>query len=84
MTPTTAAQAGTYIATEVAWHGPASEAWVASRLASAGFDIDAATVIAFAVESGLLRPIPRLGGYTVSRKVNAEVFGETFAEWCAA
>lgn len=84
MTTTTATQAGAYIAEELAWNGSASEAWIADRLARAGYAVDAAAVVAFAVETGLLRPIPRLGGFTVTRKVNARVFGETFAEWVAA
>lgn len=83
-TTTHAAQAAEFIATEVAWNGSASVAWVASKLDRAGFTADAEAIVAFAVESGLLREIPRLGGYTVSRRVNAAVFGETFAEWVAA
>jgi hypothetical protein len=31
-----------------------------------------------------MKPIPRLGGYTVARKVNARVFGEKFAKWVVA
>lgn len=81
---TTTAQAGEFIATEIAWNGSASESWIADKLASAGFAVDAAKVAAFAVEAGLLRPIPRLGGYSVSRKVNARVFGRKFADWVAA
>lgn len=81
---TTTAQAAEFIATEIAWNGSADESWIAARIEREGFDLDASAVVAFAVESGMLRPIPRLGGFTVGRKVNAAVFGETFAEWVAA
>lgn len=80
----TAAQAAEFIATEVAWNGSASDGWIAAKLAEGGFTVDAAEVAAFAVEAGLLRPIPRLGGYSVTRKVNASTFGRKFAEWVAA
>ena len=83
-TSTTQAQAAEFIATEVAWNGSASEGWIASKLAEGGFAVDAKSVATFAVESGLLRPIPRLGGFTVARKVNARVFGDKFAKWVAA
>jgi hypothetical protein len=81
---TTTAHAAEFVATEVAWNGSASESWIAARVASAGLAIDVAAVVAYAVEVGLLRPIPRLGGFTVGCKVNARVFGEGFAEWIAA
>jgi hypothetical protein len=80
----TAAQAAEFIATEVAWNGSASDGWIAAKLAEGGFEVDANAVAAFAVEAGLLRPIPRLGGYSVTRKVNARTFGRKFAEWVAA
>lgn len=83
LTTSTTAQAGEFIATEIAWNGSASDGWIAAKLAGAGFDTDAKSVAAFAVESGLLRPIPRLGGYTASRKVNARTFGDKFAAWMA-
>jgi len=81
---TTTAQAAEFIATEIAWNGSASEGWIASKLAEGGHAVDANAVAAFAVEAGLLKPIPRLGGYTVARKVNARVFGEKFAKWVTA
>ena len=71
-----------YIATELAWNGSASDRWIAERLA--GRPVDPQQVTEFAVREGLLRPIPRLGGYVVGRKVNARVFGAKFAEWVAA
>ncbi|MDO5535366.1 MAG: hypothetical protein Q4F65_12035 [Propionibacteriaceae bacterium] len=41
-----------------------------------------AALTAFAVEAGLIRPIPRMtGAYVVSRRVNARTFGEKFARW---
>lgn len=81
---TTTAQAAEFIATEVAWNGSASDGWIASKLTEAGHSVDAQAVASFAVEVGLLKPIPRLGGYTVARKVNARVFGEKFAKWVSA
>ena len=84
LTATTAAQAAEFIATEVAWNGSASDGWIAAKLAEGGYAVEAAEVVAFAVEAGLLRPIPRLGGYSVTRKVNARTFGRKFAEWVAA
>jgi len=81
---TIASSAGEFIATEIAWNGSASEGWIAAKLAGAGFAVEAAAVVAFAIEAGLLRPIPRLGGYAVNRRVNARVFGEEFAAWVVA
>lgn len=80
----TTAHAATVLATEIAWNGSASDEWIADIVTRLGLDADAAAVTAYAVEAGLLRPIPRLGGYTVSRKVNADVFGSKFAEWWSA
>lgn len=79
MTATSTSTAAEFLALELAWNGSASDSWIASKLDV--FDVDPKQVTEFAVESGLLRPIPRLGGYTVTRKVNAKVFGETFAQW---
>lgn len=76
------AAAGEFIATELAWNGSASDAWIARKLE--GHDVDPQQVVTYALQVGLLKPIPRLGGYTVTRKVNARVFGERFAEWVAA
>ena len=75
--------AGEFIAIELAWNGSATDAWIANKLASAGFNVDPTQVTAFAVQTGLLRPIPRLGGYTVTHKVNARTFGVKFANWVA-
>jgi hypothetical protein len=84
MTNTTAsvAQAGEFVATEIAWWGCCSERLVADKLTAAGFAVDAATVLAFAVESGLVKR--SVMGFTASRKTNAKVFGRRFAEWVAA
>ena len=82
---TSPAAAAEYLATEVAWNGSATDRWIADRLARGGHgDVDAAAVTAFAVEAGLLSPIPRIGGYTVTKRVNARTFGRRFAEWVAA
>jgi hypothetical protein len=75
------ARAAEYIAVEIAWQGSASDAWIASKLAAGGFDVDAAQLAAFGVEAGLLKPIPRMGGYVVTRRVNARVFGASFVRW---
>lgn len=80
---TTTAQAGEFIATEIAWNGSASDEWIAAKLADGGYDVAVTDVTDFAVASGLLRPIPRLGGYSVTRKVNARTFGDKFAAWVA-
>jgi hypothetical protein len=84
MTTTTAsiAQAGEFVATEIAWWGCCSEALVAEKLADGGFTVAAADVLTFAVEAGLLRH--SVIGYTVTKRVNARVFGARFAEWVAA
>ena len=84
MASTTTAQAAEFIATEVAWNGSASVSWIAAKLAAGGYSVDAAKVAEFAVVAGLLRPIPRLGGYSVTKRVNARTFGRKFAEWVAA
>jgi hypothetical protein len=84
MAALTTAKAAEFIATEIAWNGSASDGWIAAKLAEGGFQVEAEAVASFAVEAGLLKPIPRLGGYSVSRKVNARVFGEKFAKWVAA
>jgi hypothetical protein len=85
MATITSTAAAEYIATELAWNGSASDEWIAARLIMGGFpDVSPRQVTAYAVEAGLLRPIPRLGGYTVAKRVNARVFGEQFAEWVTA
>lgn len=81
-TTTSTAVAAEFIATEVAWNGSATDKWIAAKLVAGGHDVDAAQVAAFAVEAGLLKPIPRMtGAYVVSRKVTARTFGEKFARW---
>lgn len=80
---TTIAQAAATVATDIAWNGSASDAWIAQRIAREGLPLDAADVIRFALSEGLIRPIPRIGGYTATRKVNADTFGERYAEWVA-
>lgn len=86
MTTTTAsvltAKAGEFVATEIAWWGCCSERLVAEKLAKAGYDVAASDVLAFAVQSGLVKQ--SVIGYTASRKTNAKVFGRKFAEWAAA
>lgn len=84
MTATHTANLGQALATEIAWLGHSSEARIADLLAELGITAPAAEVIALALEAGLLREVPRLGGYTASRKTNARVFGQRFAEWMAA
>ncbi len=76
------AQAGEFVATEIAWWGCCSEALVADKLAKAGHNVAAADVLAFAVEAGLVRQ--SVIGYSASRKTNAKVFGRKFADWMAA
>lgn len=81
-TTTSTAAAAEFIATEVAWNGSATDKWIAAKLVAGGHDVDATQVAAFAVEAGLLKPIPRMtGAYVVSRKVTARTFGEKFARW---
>jgi hypothetical protein len=79
---TTTASAAEFVATEIAWWGCCSEALVSEKLAAAGHTVAASDVLAFAVESGLLRQ--SVIGYTVTKRVNARVFGRRFAEWVAA
>jgi hypothetical protein len=79
----THAAAAEFVATEIAWWGCCSEALVAAKLAKAGYAVAAADVLAFAVESGLVRFTPVIG-YTPSRKTNAKVFGRKFADWMVA
>jgi hypothetical protein len=76
------AQAGEFVATEIAWWGCCSEALVADKLAKAGHNVAAADVLAFAVEAGLVRQ--SVIGYSASRKTNAKVFGRKFADWMVA
>jgi hypothetical protein len=76
--------AASQLATEIAWQGSASDQSIAAIIERLELDIDAASVTTYAVEAGLLKPIPRLGGYTASRTVNAETFGQDFADWSAA
>jgi hypothetical protein len=79
---TTTAQAGEFIATEIAWWGCCSERLVSEKLAAAGFAVEASDVLAFAVQAGLVKQSPI--GYTPTKRVNARVFGRKFAEWVAA
>lgn len=83
-TTSTIRTAGEFIAREVAWHGHARLSWIADRLARAGYDVAAEDVARFGVEAGYLSEVPRLGGYVVTRRINAAVFGRRFAEWVAA
>lgn len=79
MSPT--ATAAQFIAEAIAWNGSASDGWIADKLAAAGHAVDPAKVAEFAVAQGLLKPIPRLGGYVAGRKVDAALFGRKFAEF---
>ena len=82
LSTTSTAAAAEFIATEIAWNGAASDKWIAAKLVADGHEVDAALVTSFAIEAGLLKPIPRMtGAYVVSRKVTARTFGEKFARW---
>lgn len=58
-------------ATEAAWVGHLSEARAAAKASP--------EVIARAIELGLVTTVPRLGGYTASRKVTAKALGAAAA-----
>ena len=58
-------------AAKVAWYGHQSGRGVAPA------------VIAEAIELGLIREVPRLGGYTATKAGNAAEFGAEFAEFAA-
>jgi hypothetical protein len=58
-------------AAKVAWHGHQSGRGVAPD------------VIAEAIALGLIREVPRLGGYTATKAANAAEFGDKFADWAA-
>lgn len=63
------------VAHHVEWYGHQSRASIARK-----FGADADEAIDTAVELGLLQVTPRLGGFTATRKVKAELFGERYAE----
>lgn len=75
------AEAGEFVATEIAWWGCCSERLVGEKLAEAGYSVAASDVLSFAVEAGLVKQ--SVVGYTASRKTNAATFGRKFADWMA-
>ena len=62
------------IAHHVEWCGHQSRACIVRK-----FGADADDAIDAAVELGLLQVTPRLGGFTATRKVKAELFGDRYA-----
>ena len=79
--PMTTTQIGTFdyslvieVAHHVEWYGHQSRASIVRKFGAGADDaIDAA------VEMGLLREVPRLGGFTATRKVKSELFGDRYA-----
>lgn len=63
------------VAHHVEWCGHQSRAAIIRK-----FGADAALAIAAAVELGLLREVPRIGGFTATSKVKAELFGERYSD----
>ena len=62
------------VAHHVEWYGHQSRASIVRKF---GAGADAA--IDAAVELGLLQVTPRLGGFTATRKVKSELFGDRYA-----
>ena len=75
MAPIASAALVIEVAHHVEWYGHPSRAAIVRKF---GADADAA--IDAAIASGLLLEVPRLGGFTATRKVKAELFGERYAE----
>ena len=63
------------VAHHVEWYGHQSRAAIVRK-----FGADANAAIDAAVAAGLLAETPRLGGFTATRKVKAELFGDRYAE----
>jgi len=63
------------VAHHVEWFGHQGRAAIVRK-----FGADADVAIDAAVELGLLQATPRLGGFTATRKVKAELFGERYAD----
>lgn len=69
------------LANAVAWRGHMTDRSVAEFIAETHPHADSAYVIARAVALGLVREVPRLGGYTATRETDARVFGDEFADF---
>ncbi len=83
MAPTlSASPAALAVAQEVAWRGHTSSLeTLSSDLERHGRPVaDVAEAVAEAIASGLLRQVPRLGGWTATRATNTRIFGRAFAE----
>lgn len=80
---TTIHEVAEYVAREIAWNGSATIGWVRRALNRAGYDAEPAQLLDYGVQAGLLRYVPQLDSYTVTRKVNAQEFGAGFARWMA-
>lgn len=69
------------VAREVAWRGHMTDASIAAYVAETHPREDAAYVVSCAVSAGLIREVPRLGGYVATRAGDTAVFGPEFAEF---
>ena len=69
MTPTVLS-----IATEVAYRGHVSTAVLVARF---GVTVEA---VQAAADAGLIRPVPRIGGWVPTQATNGRVFGRAYAE----
>lgn len=71
--------------TEIAWQGHMTSKGAAALGAKVGIapeDVD--QIIKIALEAGSLEEVPRIGGYVASKRINAQIFGEKYAEYASA
>jgi hypothetical protein len=69
---------------QVAWLGHITDASAAAWLAETHPREDCAYIIARAIALGLIREVPRLGGYVATRAGNEREFGRLFADFADA
>lgn len=63
------------IAETIAFHGHQTEGSLVEK-----YGADAVDAIQVALAHGLIREVPRLGGYVAAKKTNAKTFGRSFAD----
>ena len=64
------------IANRIAFHGHQTEGTLVAKLGEGAVD-----AIQVALDLGLIKEVPRLGGYVAAKKTNAKVFGKGFADF---
>lgn len=69
------------LADAVAWRGHMTDKSAVAFVAETHPRADGSYVIARAIALELVREVPRMGGYVATRKTDARVFGDAFADF---